>query len=156
MLGKLRFLDSFKMSIFNNETDKFYEDFEYGLDEIIINQIINYYVRMKKIKITVFHIKNRVELAFFRKRIIEFLDWNNRKTDLMFYLFKIYKVKSFSELKNLLFKMKTLTEFFGLLRKKETIAVLNQLQFDKRLICLIKDFNQKEVDSYPLSSDYLV
>jgi len=148
ILYKLRFFDSFKYAIFKNEEDKFFEDYEYGLDEIIINNIINNYVRLKKIRVMVVLIRNKPNVSFFRKRIIDFLEWNNLKTDRINILLKIYKVRTFYDLKNLLFKCDTLEKLVKLLRKKETMEILDGMQFDKRLVCIIRDYNEKEVEKY--------
>uniref|UniRef100_A0A6C0H4V6 Uncharacterized protein n=1 Tax=viral metagenome TaxID=1070528 RepID=A0A6C0H4V6_9ZZZZ len=154
ILYKLRFFDSFKYAIFKNEEDRFFEDYEYGLDEIIINNIINYYIKIGKLRMMVVLIRNRPNVSFFRKRILDFLEWNNLKTARINNLLNIYKVKTFNELKNKIYKMETLKDLTKLLNKKETIDLLNGMQFDKRLICIIKEYNEKEVEGYTDLSVY--
>jgi len=157
ILGRLRFIDSFKISIYNNNTEIFMEDFEYGLDEILLNDMIYYYIEKKIVKPMVTKINPKVFfLNCFKKKILDFLKWNDEKSDKMYYLYKALNVSCYTGLVDKLTTIKTAEHLFGCFKKKEVSDILCQIQFDRRIIHLIHEYNKEKVRKMPYINEYIV
>lgn len=157
ILGRLRFLDSFKVALYNNTSEVFMEDFEYGLDEILLNDMIYYYVDRELVKPMVIQIKPQAFnlVNFFRKRILDYLKWNDEKSDMMYYLYKALKVSSYTDLAEKMSSFTTAEQLFGYFKKKEVGEILSQLQFDRRLLYLIQEYDAEKVRKMPYMNEYL-
>lgn len=157
MLGRIRFLDSFKVSIYNNTSEMFMEDFEYGLDEIILNDIVYYYTNRKLVKpmITMIKPQSFSLINFPRKKILEYLKWNDEKSDKMYYLYKALKVSSYAELEHKVSAFKTPEQLFGLFKPKEVFDILWQLQIDRRVLYLIYEYDTEKVRKMNTMNEYL-
>ena len=157
MLGRIRFLDSFKVSIYNNTSEMFMEDFEYGLDEIILNDMIYYYINRKLVKAMVTMIKPQPHnlINFPRKKILEYLKWNDEKSDKMYYLYKALRVSSYAELESKVSSFKTPEQLFGFFKPKEVFDILWQLQIDRRVLYLIHEYDTEKVRKMSYMNEYL-
>ena len=156
ILGRLRFLDSFKVSLYNNTSEIFMEDFEYGLDEILLNDMVYYYIDRGLVKPMVIPIKPQSNVInFFRRRIIDYLKWNDDRSDQMYDLYKALKVSSYAELVEKLNTFQTAEPLFRYFKKKEVLEILAQLQFDRRLLYLIHEYDAEKVRKMHYMSEYL-
>ena len=157
ILGRIRFLDSFKVSLYNNTSEMFMEDFEYGLDEILLNDMVYYYIdrglvnpMVTKIKPQAFYLLN-----FFRKRVMDYLKWNDGKSDQMYYLYKALNVSSYAELMDKVNYFKTADPLIRYFKKTEVLKILARLQFDRRLLYLIQDYDTETVRKMPYLNEFL-
>ncbi len=141
IMRKLRYFDMFKLAILDNKIDQFMEDFEYGLDEIIINDLINYYLDKKKYTLMITNAANRPQVEFIRDRIIKYLRWNDMKTKHMILLYKQLNVKNLDHLEYILNKQDTILNLVRIFNKKNIIEFLKNLQFDRRIIYILENFN---------------
>jgi len=156
ILGRLRFLDSFKVSLYNNTVEMFMEDFEYGLDEILLNDMVYYYIDRGLVKPMVIPIKPQSNLLpFFRKRIMDYLKWNDEKSDQMYYLYKALKVVSYSDLMDKVNTFNTADSLFRFFKKQEVFDILAQLQFDRRILYLIHEYDTEKVKKMHYMNEYL-
>ena len=155
ILNKLRYLDALKVAIYDNKIDKYMEDFEYGLDEVVLNSIINEYIKLGKIKIMVKNSIANKSIDFLRDRIKIYLKWNALKTRKIINLYKAFKVKSYDELIKKLDEKNNVVEFIKMFKNKEIIEQLNNLQIDKRIIYIMENFNQDEYNKYDNTNLYI-
>jgi hypothetical protein len=155
ILNKLRYLDALKVAIYDNKIDKYMEDFEYGLDEVVLNSIINEYIKLGKIKIMVKNSIANKSIDFLRDRIKIYLKWNALKTRKIINLYKAFKVKSYEELIKKLDEKNNVVEFIKMFKNKEIIEQLNNLQIDKRIIYIMENFNQDEYNKYDNTNLYI-
>jgi hypothetical protein len=136
------------MALFDNKIDQFYEDFEYGLDELIINDIVNYYLDKNKFTIMVTNAVNSPQPKFIRDRIMVYLKWNDLKTNRMINLYKMLRVKNLSHLEHVMNKMDNINGIISLFNKKPIIDFLKELQIDRRIIYVIETFKNDDLKNY--------
>jgi predicted CopG family antitoxin len=151
ILNKIRYLDALKVAIYDNKIDKFLEDFEYGLDEIILNSIINEYIDKKMItvmvKIAVGQSSDK-SLEFIKEKIKTYIIWNAQKTKRIINLYRILNVRSYEELVKMMNEKKTLSELLKIFQNKDVINIMKNLQIDKRILYVIENFNETEYKKY--------
>ena len=148
IMNKMRYFDAFKMALFDNKIDQFYEDFEYGLDELIINDIVNHYLDKNKFTIMVTNAVNSPQPKFIRDRIMVYLKWNDLKTNRMINLYKMIRVKNLSHLEHVMNKMDNINGIISLFNKKPIIDFLKELQIDRRIIYVIETFKNDDLKNY--------
>lgn len=155
MLPRLRFLDSFKMAIYDNKTDQMMEDYEYGMDEMYLNKIVNYYIEKKHYKLmkkTI--ITNPNPATFLSNKILDYIQWNDLKTYRVKYLYDALHVKDFNHLSKKIKHIKSINELIHLFRP--TIDILKTLQFDQRIVYVIENLDLHKHKSYNNLNEYLI
>ncbi len=158
-LTKLRFLDAFKMGLFYGQEglkiDQFYEDFEYGLDEMLLNHIFDYYITKDKLSVMVTKVKAKPNMDYFKKRILDYLKWNTIKTKRMLEVFKAFRVKNIEELEKFFNNTYNFTNIVNVFKQPKTLKILEGLQFDRRLLYLILNFNQDDFKAMHFINQYV-
>lgn len=156
MLYYLRFLDSFKVSIFDNRIDKMMEDYEYGLDEMYLNYIVNYYITKHKISFTLTQVQTYNIIPLFINRLLIYIKWNDTKTYRIKELYNLLKVENYTELEKKISPIKSLSEIFRIFRHEPILNILKTLQMDYRLIYTLEHLDMQTVKNSELMTNYII
>ena len=148
VLGKLRYLDALKVALFDNRIDGFYEDFEYGIDEILLNHLVETEVQRGLATVEVVRIKTKQSSSpnFIRKRLLDYVRWNDRKKKLQ-PLYDSLGVANYDQLQKTLQSKHDMTQFVEFFRsKKDSMDLLEAMQIDQRIVYAIKAFDRASFD----------
>jgi hypothetical protein len=156
ILGRIRFIDSFRVALYNT-SEMFMEEFEYGLDEVLLNDMIYYYIERNLVKPMVTKVNPMyLYVNYYQKMILDYLKWNDGKSEQMYFLYKALHVSSYEEMADKVNSFKTLEQLFRYFKKKEVSEILWHLQFNRRLLYLIQEYNTEKVRKTPHIYEYLV
>jgi hypothetical protein len=155
IMNKLRYLDALKIALYNNNMDKFMEDFEYGLDEILLNDIIGDYINKNEIKLYVTEVLSKPDVNFIRDKMKIYMKWNAIKTTRMINLYKAMGIKTYEDLVKEMDNKKTIKEFIKMFKNRDILDIMEKLQIDKRIIYIIKNYDENKFNKYNNIKDYI-
>jgi hypothetical protein len=155
MLPTLRFFDSFKVALFDNKIDRMMEEYEYGLDEMYLNYIVNYYISKQNlsIQLTPIHSYNNIQMV--TGRILTYIKWNEYKTYRTHELYTLLHVKNFEELTKKINNITTLPQLIKVFRHKPILDLLKSLQFDRRIIHILEYVENDDLINSKIVTTYL-
>lgn len=156
MLPNLRFLDSFKVSLFDNRIDKMMEDYEYGLDEMYLNYMVNYYITKQKISFQLKPIQTYNIIPLFINRILTYIKWNDIKTYRTHKLYELLNVKDYNELDKKMSNIKSLHHLFHLFRHKSILDMMKTLQIDHRIIYTLENLDETTLKSIDFINKFII
>jgi hypothetical protein len=155
MIYYLRVIDLFKVALFDNRIDRMMEDYEYGIDEIYINYIVEYYISKNKVTFTTKEITSYNIISLFIKRILNYIKWNDSKTYRTQQLYHLLNINNYDEFEKKLLNIKSLSPLFDLFRHKHILDLMKTLQMDHRIIYTLEHLNIKNTYHLELMGDYI-
>jgi hypothetical protein len=153
-IGQMRFVDAFKLAIFDNNNENLMEDFEYGYDEYLLNFLIDEKEKQDKIRMKIVHLKGK-GIDFFTKRLVLYLKWCQIKSKRFVFLLKELGFKSWEELEKTILDFKTADDMVKFFRNEKVLKLLEKFPIDQRIVYIFRNYRFGDFKKYQYSTVFI-